>query len=759
MMSSTQPNLFDRAKAHLESGQHNEAIALLQQLLASDPHHAEGLFWLGTLASMSGRHEQAIDLLRRAIAVKPDSSPTYCTLGISLAAVGKLQEAIAAYHRAIELEPSNAEAYINLGCTLVAAGQYEPAIAALRKGLTTRPELGQAYVVLSFALRSLGRFDEAIAAANSDLALRPNSIQAIEAIGLALMDRGRPDLAIEQFQRALAIDPRSFDTLLSLATACKFVGRFDEAVAAYQSAIKLRPNVAALYNDLGDPLLKTNHPDEAKAAWQKAIAIDPRYPEAHYNMGLAASAYGQFDEAIACYQRAVEYRGDYVDAWVNLGNAYRHSGRIDQALDCYDRALALRPDIAMFDSHRLFALHYHPDWDAAALLREHREWNKRHAAPLAASIKPHSNSRIIDRRIRIGYISPYFREHVIGFSMLPLLVHHDRKQFEIVCYSSTLRPDGLTPLIRKYADRWHNIAGIGDREVAKKIRAEEIDILVDLNVHSYENHLLVFARKPAPVQVSYLGYCSTTGMDAMDYRLSDAYFDPPDADLSCYSEQTIRLAGTYWCYAPTERMPDVVPLPALASGSITFGCLNNFCKVTSATQNLWAQLLQAVPRSRLLVHVPVGDCSEQFRQRFESLGISRERLILVPRESWGQYINRYHQIDIALDPFPYGGGITTLDGMYMGVPAVTLNGRTAVGRGGASILSHAGLSELIAETPGQYIEIAAALAGDLPRLQHIRATLRHRMRQSPLMDAPRYARDVEAASRQMWRQWCERNDP
>jgi protein O-GlcNAc transferase len=750
MSSFAISELFDRAMSHVNSGRGGEGVGLLQQVLAADPQHAEALYWLGTLASMSGRYEQAIDLLQRAIAVKPGVSHTYCTLGISLGAIGKLQDAISAYQRAIELDPNNAEAQINLGAALVATKQFEPAVAALRLGLAARPELAQAHLILSQALRQLKRFDEAIAAAEK---LPPHSAAALNTMGLALLGKGRTDLAAEHFRRAAAIEPASFESQTNLALACKIVGRFEESVSAYQAAIKLRPGVAAIYNDLGEVFRMMDRPAEAEVAWKKALAIDPKLAEAYSNVGVAASTRGEFDRGIECYRRALECRENYAEAWLNLGNSYKDTGRINRAIGCFDRAIALEPENSAFDGLRLFALHYHPDWDAAALLRAHREWNQRHAAPLAGTIKPHRNSRSIDRRIRVGYISPDFREHVVGFSILPLLVHHNRAQFEIFCYSNVLTPDAITAAIRRQADHWSNITGIGDSLVAEEIRADEIDILVDLSVHSDLNRLLVFAQQPAPIQVSYLGYCSTTGMDAMDYRLSDLYIDPPDRDVSGYSEQTIRLGGTYWCYQQHDVVPEVGPLPAIDAGSITFGCLNHFAKISLAAQEIWARLLQAVPTARLLVHVSEGECREEFQRRFEQFGISRTRLELVPRQSWTEYISNYNRIDIALDPFPYGGGITTLDGMYMGVPVISLRGRTAVGRGGCSILSHTGLSELIAQTPEQYVQIATDLAADFPRLQKIRAGLRDRMRQSPLMDAPRYARDIEAAFKEMWQQW------
>jgi predicted O-linked N-acetylglucosamine transferase (SPINDLY family) len=380
-------------------------------------------------------------------------------------------------------------------------------------------------------------------------------------------------------------------------------------------------------------------------------------------------------------------------------------------------------------------------------------WNRQHAEPLKKFIQPHANSRDADRRLRIGYVSADFRDHAVGRNVLPLLREHDHRQMEIFCYSNVVRADALTDQLRRYADAWRGIVGLSDSQAATLIRQDGIDILVDLALHTAKKGLTVFAHKPAPVQVTYLGYCSSTGMDAMDYRLSDPYLDPSDSDLSIYTEQTIRLPETYWCYSVAGPTPEPSRPPAAAAGYVTFGCLNNFAKVSPAL-DLWAEILQSVPRSRLIVHSYPGAHLDAVRERFAGKGISPDRLEFPSRQPWPQYVRTYGRIDIALDPFPWGGGITTCDALWMGVPVVSLVGRTAVGRGGASILSNVGVPELIARTPQQYVQIAKGLAEDLPRLAELRRTLRGRMQASPLMDAPRFARNVEAAYRQIWRAWC-----
>jgi predicted O-linked N-acetylglucosamine transferase (SPINDLY family) len=312
----------------------------------------------------------------------------------------------------------------------------------------------------------------------------------------------------------------------------------------------------------------------------------------------------------------------------------------------------------------------------------------------------------------------------------------------------------VTSQFRENADCWRDIAGVSDAQAARQIREDRIDILVDLALHSADNRLLVFARKPAPVQVTYLGYCGSTGLSVMDYRLSDPYLDPPDADLSHYSEKTVRLPRSYWCYQPGGATPVPSPSPALQNGFVTFGCLNNFAKVSSAAIDLWARILAELPDARMVIHSRAGAHLNRAVRRFEELGINRDRLRFAGWQPWTDYLATYSQIDIALDPLPHGGGITTCDALWMGVPVVSLSGQTAAGRGGRSILCNLGLPELVAFTSEQYLQIAVDLARDVERLDHLRRGIRARMLASPLMDAPQFARDVEAAYRQMWRRWC-----
>jgi predicted O-linked N-acetylglucosamine transferase (SPINDLY family) len=397
-------------------------------------------------------------------------------------------------------------------------------------------------------------------------------------------------------------------------------------------------------------------------------------------------------------------------------------------------------------------MHYLLD-DPAALLDANLAWDERHGRPLEQFRKPHTKDPSPDRRLRIGYVSPSFCNHVTGRNLLPLWREHDRGEFEIFFYSDVARPDRWTDRFRSLAGNWREIAGRSDEDFAELIARDQIDILVDTAMHMAGNRLVAFARKPAPLQITFGGYPSGTGLAAMDYRISDPYLDPPGESDRFYVEKSLHLPASYWCYdaegMELSQSPEVGPQPAAVLNRITFGCLNNFCKVSDAALALWARVLDATPGSRLLLLAPPGVA----RQRV--LKFLGDRVDFVESQPRREYLLTYQRIDLGLDTIPYNGHTTSLDSLWMGVPVVTLIGKTAVGRAGFSQLSNLGLSDLAAESPDQFVKIAASLVGDLPRLRRLRWTLRQKMRASPLTDAGKFTRSIEAAYRSVWRQWCE----
>jgi len=543
---------------------------------------------------------------------------------------------------------------------------------------------------------------------------------------------------------------------LAIAIQHHQAGRLQAAEQIYRQIVKVDPNQADAIHLLGVIAYQAGNLDEAVASYRRALELKPDHAKAHNNLGVAFTRQGKLDEAVACYRRALELKPDNAEAYSNMGAAFTEQGSLDEAVACCHRALELKPDYAEVHSNRLYMLNFSADHDARSLHEEHRRWNEIFAEPLAKSIRRHGNDATPNRRLRVGYVSPNFCNHVVALFLLPLLESHDHGRIEVFCYASIHAPDEITERCRARADVWRDVRGLPDEQVAEIIRQDQVDILVDLTMHMADNRLLVFARKPAPVQVTYLAYCGTTGLSAIDYRLTDPYLDPPGEDESSYCEQSVRLPETYWCYRPAGETPPVNALPALEAGHVTFGSLNNFCKVSPPALAAWSRLLQAVPGSTLLLHAQAGSHRDRVRALLAEQGLSAQRLAFVDSLPAAEYYSLYGRIDVALDPFPYGGGTTTCDALWMGVPVVSLAGQTAVGRGGLSILSNLGLPELVAHDAEQYLRIAEELAGDLARLAGLRATLRQRMQNSPLTDAPRFAGNVEAAYRQMWRRWCLR---
>jgi predicted O-linked N-acetylglucosamine transferase (SPINDLY family) len=574
--------------------------------------------------------------------------------------------------------------------------------------------------------------------------------------GAALMAESRFAEAAEHFRRAIALAPQVPESHNNLAAALQRLGDPSGAIPSYQEAIRLAPGVPELHHNLAMALQEVRRFDEAIAACRRAIALRPAYADAYYNLAKALRAQGEVDAAIAANEQSVALRSDNPHALSNLANLLADVGRVDEAIALQRRAASL-PDGFWAASNVLQLMHYHPGYDAARILQEHRQWNM----ALMRAVTParsHENDRAPDRRLRVGYVSPDFRNHVVGANVMPLFRHHDRGAFEIFCYANLKSPaDAFTEEFRALSHGWRDISRVDDRQAVELIRQDRIDILVDLTVHTAHNRMPVFARKPAPIQVSFAGYPATSGLETIDYRLTDPYLDPPENEAFS-TERLVRLPDSFWCYQPDSDEPQVNALPAVGRGFVTFGCLSSFFKINDQVVHLWARVLAAVKDSRLLVLAPRGSARQRLLASCVREGIEAARVEFADRQPRPGYLRTYHRIDITLDTFPYNAHTTGLDSLWMGVPVVTLAGRTSVSRAGWSQLNNLRLTELAAHDPDEFVRIAIALAADLPRLAQIRRSLRQRMRQSPLMDAPRFARSIETAYRQMWHTWCDSTD-
>ncbi len=773
-----------------QTGRPTLAVELLRRAAELAPDSAECHGNLGLVLAAAGHAVEAMAAYRRAVSIKPDFAEAHVNLGNGLRQAGDAAAAIEAYRRATAACPDLAAAHHNLGLLLAETGDAVAAVASLRRACALAPDDGVAFLDLGNTLLGTGDLPAAAAAYGRAAALRPGEVEPWNALGTTLTRLGRPAEAVAAFGKGLAVCPGSAEVYFNLAVALRSMGRTADAIGILRRAVAIRPDWPEAWNNLGLCLHVTGRPAEAADALGRAIAVRPGYAEAHCNLGSVWREAGRVGEAIGSYRQAIALRPDYAEAMNNLGsalnqigevdeaiatlrrtlavrpdlsqahnnlgNALKEAGDLDGALACWSRVAELRPDDAEAHSNHVYTLLYHPDRDA----EDHRDaalaWGRRHAGPLTAAAVPHVHVRPADRRLRIGYVAPDFRDHCQSFFTVPLLAHHDRERFEIVCYADVAAPDGVTRQLQGLAEHWRSTAGLTDAALAEQVRADGVDVLVDLTVHMARHRLLAFARRPAPVQVTWLGYPGTTGVAAVDYRLSDPHLDPPTVDRDAlYAERTVRLPETFWCYDPlTGGKPPVGGPPAAANGFVTFGCLNTFCKVTDRTLRLWARVLTAVPRSRLLLLAPAGSPRCRVLDVLAEAGVHGDRVAFVARQSRLPYLRTYDRIDVGLDTFPYNGHTTSLDSYWMGVPVVTAVGDAAVGRAGWSQLSNLGLTELAARDDDEFVQIAQSLAEDAGRLQALRAGLRPRLMASPLCDAPRFARNIEAAYERMWEAAC-----
>ena len=544
----------------------------------------------------------------------------------------------------------------------------------------------------------------------------------------------------------------------------------DEAIDSYRRAIRLRPIYAEALDHLGAALLDAGKIEDAIAELRQAISLRPDFPEAHNNLGNALRGAGDLDGALDAFRRAENLRPNWAELLNNLGSVLQEMRQLDAAIDCYRRAIVISNEPKIWDN-LLLAIQIQDFVTPQQIYEEHAKWNHVCAEPLSGAATVHDATVLVaNRRLRIGYVSPDFCDHAVGRQVLPLIEHRDRQRFEVVCYSNVRRADEITARFRAGVDLWRDVRMLSDLQLSEQVRQDNIDILVDLALHSAHNRLLVFARRPAPLQVTFAGYPGTTGLRTIDYRLSDPYLEElPIADCrlpiastnsafsiqhsALFSEVTVILPHCFWCFEPRDTDPPVMDPPALTNGFITFGCLSHFSKITNdMLLNCWAQVLLREPNSRLLVLAPRGSARPQFANSQFLKGIAPERIEFADRCPRPRYMELYNRIDICLDTFPYNGHTTTLDALWMGVPVVTRYGQTPVSRGAFSILSNAGLAELAAQTPEEFVKIAVSLAEDVSRLGELRSTMRERMRRSPLMDVKRFTRDIEAVYLEMWSQ-------
>jgi predicted O-linked N-acetylglucosamine transferase (SPINDLY family) len=737
---ATVPEAFAIAIQHHQGGRLQAAEKIYRQILAVEPNHADALHLLGVIASQAGQHAAAVEFIERAIALQGQAAFYHNNLGEAYRGMRRHAEAVACYRRALEIRPAYAEAQSNLGNALKDQGHLDEAIACYRQAVALRPDLAEAHNNLGAALKDEGRLDDAVACYRRALQLRPDFAEAHNNLGHALHDQQDRDAAMDCWRRAIEAKPNFAEAHNNLGNALREEGKPSDAVACCRRAVELKPGFAEAHSNLGVALKDLGKFDEAIACWDTALQLKPDYAEAHSNLGNVLRERGRLTEAVDCYRRALEFRPGYAGAHSNLGNALKDQGKLEESLACYRQAMELKPDLAEAHSNLLCALHYCPGMTPSALAEAHADFDRRHAAHLCCS-PPHPHVGHSASGLRIGFVSPDLGRHPVGNCLVRVLENLDPQRQAAVCYSDRIVQDDLTCRLQAASAQWRDVAGMSDEQLAQQIRADEIDILFDLAGHTARNRLLVFARRPAPVEITWLGYEGTTGLAAMDYLLTDHHV-VPDELRQFHRENVLRMPDGYLCYDPPAIAPPPGLPPALERGYVTFGSFNNLAKINPQIVAIWAEILLRIDTARLVLkYSGLGDAAvrQRYLDLFAAHGIDSQRLDFLPSSSYADYLAAYYDVDVALDPFPFSGSVTTCDALWMGLPVVTCPGETFASRHTVSHLANAGLSGTVARDLENYVELAVGWASDLNRLADLRAGLRGKMAASPLCDGRRFA--------------------
>lgn len=559
-------------------------------------------------------------------------------------------------------------------------------------------------------------------------------------------EAGRLDEARWTLQRLQTKDPRNADAMHLLALIEVREGHLQQAIALFQQAIAVAPNVSRHHYNFAILLMSVGQTQPAIAEYRTTIQLEPSFASAHNNLGNALRGQGKLTEARHHFAEAIRHHPEHTNAHSNLGTVLADLGQLDQAVNEFRAALTINPNYFQAHSNLLLNLTAHERCDPQTLFHEHQSWGRQHADPIATNSAP-ASSRSRTDRLRIGYVSSDFRAHSVAFFIDPILAAHDRAKFEVTCYSNVRNPDAMTALLRSRVEHWRDIVQLSDEQAAAMIREDRIDVLIDLGGHTQDSRLLLFARKPAPIQVEYLGYPGTSGMRQMDYLITDARVAPPPESDGFYTERVIRLPRSFFCYGPPDKVPDIDALPALANGHVRFGVFTNPIKIQPVMLENWAKILQGVPNSRLVIQTQsLRDPAhrQEMLARFTSLGIDESRVDLQGSTDFREYLSTLRSTDIGLDTFPFNGHTTTCHALYVGVPTITQAGQTHASRMGLSICESIQLGDLVASSADEYVMKAIALASDRARLSELRAGLRQRLVDFGMLDRDRFTRQFES---------------
>lgn len=749
---------YNIGKSQFLLGNHQSAINAYEQAIILKPDFSDAFVALGCALEDMGRNYEAVSYYRQALGIQPSAVEVQLALANLLKAIGCLDEAVVEYRKILVLQPDFAEVRGNLGNVLHELGLFSDAAESYRRVLVLRPNDAIAHNNLGNALRELGCAAESLASYRKAVETDPGFSVAHFNIGLAMQRMRHNKQALKSYKTAVDINPEYVEAHLNMGFLLRDFAQLEQAESCCRKALASRPNCAEAHLCLGNIHQDRGHYDNAIASYLHALALRQNYTDAYINLGAALTMIGHLNDAVENYKRALEIQPNNAETQNNLGTAFLNLGRLEEGMACCYRALDLKPDYTAAFSNLLFQHNYLEDQSTSSMLVEARKFGDL----VAAMARPRTKWNVTSdssRSLRVGLVSGDLRQHPVGYfieGVLKELAFLASDRLKIFAYSSRDVNDPTSKRIQTYCHQWRLIAGMSDQELAEIIASECIDVLIDLSGHTAHNRLPVFAWKPAPVQVSWLGYFATTGVAAIDYFLADPWTAPLTLE-SQFSEKIWRLPETRLCFTAPETDVPVSSLPALQNGYVTFGCFNNLNKINATVVALWARILIAIPRSRLLLKCAQfqdGSIREEILRKFSAHGVHPTRLTLeqfVPRAN---YLLAYQRVDIGLDPFPFPGGTTTAESLWMGVPVLTLAGSSFLSLQGVGLMMNAGLKEWVATDQENYLERAIVLASKLQELAALRSELRRQVTTSPVFDSTRFAKHFEDALRGMWQQWC-----
>src|SRR5262245_3062035 len=736
--------------------QYDRAISDFDKAISLNPNYCDAFCNKGKSLLELKRYNDALAAYDKALSLKPDLTDAWFGRGNIFVELKRYDDASTAYDKALGLKPDFTNALLGRGNVLCNLGRHDEALAAYEKAITQVPDLADAWLGRGNALYYLRQYDDAVAAYDEVLTQVPGSANAWLGRGNALCNLDRYDEALAAYEKAITQLPDLAGAWVGRGTVCYYLRHYNEAIADYDKALEHKPDTAEAWVGRGNVLGDLKRRDEAFAAFDKALALKPDLPEAWLGRGTILMELGRYDEALADCDKALELKPDLANAWLGRGIVLFLLGRNDEALASYGRSIELKPDLSEALSSKIFALDFSPDASLSEQQDARHDWWQRCGEPVARSAsQPHDNSRDPDRRLVIGYVSSDFRQHSAARAFGPILRNHDKKRFEITCYTCSPYEDQVTNSFRSIADTWREASQLSDEELAQQIRSDHIDILVDLSGHSRGNRLKTFAHKPAPVQVTAWGHATGTGIPAIDYLFSDPVAIPKSV-RHLFAERIIDLP----CAIITELLPQSVlrnDPPALKNGYCTFGFFNRAPKASDEAIKAWADILTKIPDAKLLMKDGGFDAEPivaSLRKKFSLHGISPDRIRFLGFTPRLEHLAAFNQVDICLDPFPTNGGVSTWEALQMGVPVVAKLGATVPSRISGAILTSIGMSDWVAEGPDSYVSIAVKNAGQVEHLAKLRRELTGGTIMSSVLDGAAYTRAVEEAYRRVWDTYC-----